>query len=58
MNNAILALDFLIALVNATVRIQTILATAQREGRDVTDEELKTLKMETDDLRDRWLKKN
>lgn len=57
MSNSILAIDLLISLLNATIRIQSVLSAAQAEGRDVTKDELTLLKVETNELRDKWFGK-
>lgn len=57
MQNSILAIDLLISLLNATIRIQSVLSAAQAEGRDVTKDELTLLKVETNELRDKWFGK-
>ena len=42
------------ATLNALARIQQLLATAELEGRDVTQEEIQALRDETDALRKEW----
>jgi len=44
MTNAILAIDLVMGLMEASLKIQEVLRKAQAEGRDVTPEELTALR--------------
>ena len=44
MTNAILAIDLVMGLMEASLKIQEVLRKAQAEGRDVTNEELAALR--------------
>lgn len=52
-SNLILAMDALASSLNAANRINAAIATALAEGRDITDEELRTAAAQTDALVDR-----
>jgi len=50
MNNALIAIDLLTTALNSAVRINQVLAAAQAEGRDVSDEEIAALRAENTQL--------
>jgi len=55
MINTAIALDILMATIKITTKIQEIIAKAQQEGRDVTNEELAFLKYKNDELEQKIL---
>lgn len=55
MSNALIAIDAIAALAEAIIRIQTMLQTAQIEGRDITDEELAALRAENAAKADKFI---
>lgn len=57
MSNTVVALDILMASLQIGAKVQEMLLRAQTEGRDITDDELKVLKIGNDQLEQRILNK-
>lgn len=49
-SKTLLAIDILTTSLNTAARVSTLLQSAQSENRDITDEELATIRGEADDL--------
>lgn len=52
MNNTVLALDLLIRWTEYTMKLQQVLAKAQAEGRDITEDELTAIRIRNMDKMD------
>lgn len=56
--NALMAVQLLTSLTSAAIKIQTTMAKAAAEQRDLTDEELKSVRADTDSAFDAWFKRD